>query len=192
MVLSGPSGVGKSTVGDLVLERAEGLVRSVSLTTRPPRRGDVDGRDYRFVPISRFEELRDEGRLLEWAEVHGHLYGTEAAWVDGRLAGGDDVLLEIDVQGGMSVKERRPGAVLIFLLPPSRAELERRLRGRATDREEEMVRRLENAVAEIASAPRYDYLVVNEDLERCVADVLGILAAERLSASRAVLEAPDD
>lgn len=190
-MLSGPSGVGKSTVGDLVLGRAEGLVRSVSLTTRPPRRGDVDGRDYRFVPAERFTEMRDEGMLLEWAEVHGHLYGTEAAWVDGRLEEGSDVLLEIDVQGGMSVKERRPDAVLVFLLPPSREELERRLRGRATDREDDVVRRLENAVAELAAAPRYDYLVVNDDLERCVADVLGIVAAERLRASRAATDLPD-
>ncbi|MDD3643007.1 MAG: guanylate kinase [Candidatus Krumholzibacteria bacterium] len=186
-MLSGPSGVGKSTVGDRVLAREAGLVRSVSLTTRPPRRGDVDGRDYRFVPVARFEELRESGRLLEWAEVHGHLYGTEAAWVDGRLAEGKDVLLEIDVQGGMSVKERRPDSALVFLLPPSRDDLERRLRGRATDREEDVVRRLANASAELAAASRYDYIVVNDDLDRCVADVRGILAAERLRTSRTSL-----
>lgn len=177
--------MGKTTVGELVLARATGLVRSVSLTTRAPRAGDVDGRDYRFVSVPRFEELRGEGRLLEWAEVHGHLYGTEAAWVDERLAGGAGVLLEIDVQGGMSVKRLRPGAVLVFLLPPSRAELERRLRGRATDREEDVRRRLANADAELAAAHRYDYLVVNDDLDRCAAEVLGIIAAEALRTSRA-------
>lgn len=191
-MLSGPSGVGKSTVGDLVLERSGGLVRSVSLTTRPPRPGEVEGRDYRFVTIPRFEELRDEGKLLEWARVHGHLYGTEEAWVDERLAAGEDVLLEIDVQGGMSVKERRPGAVLVFLLPPSRGELERRLRGRGTDREADLRRRLENASAELAAAPRYDYLVVNDDRGRCADDVLRIVESERLRASRAVLEARGD
>lgn len=128
--------------------------------------------------------------LLEWAEVHGHLYGTEAAWVDRRLAEGNDVLLEIDVQGGMSVKERRPDAALIFLLPPSRAELEKRLRGRGTDREEDVARRLGNAAAELDAARRYDYLVVNDDLERCVGEVAGIVAAERLRSSRAVWNPP--
>jgi guanylate kinase len=184
--------VGKSTVGDLVLARSEGLVRSVSLTTRPPRRGDVDGRDYRFVSVPRFEELRRDGMLLEWAEVHGHLYGTEAAWVEQRLAEGRDVLLEIDVQGGMSVKERRPDTALVFLLPPSRGVLEGRLRGRATDPEADVVRRLVNAVAELSAASRYDYLVVNDDLDRCAADVIGIIAAERLRASRAILEGQGD
>ena len=178
VVISGPSGVGKSTVAGMVLERSPWLVRSVSLTTRSPRPGDVDGEDYRFVSEEEFAERRSAGGLLEWAEVHGNLYGTEAEQVDRQLEAGRSVLLEIDVQGGRSVKEARPGAILIFLLPPSDEILEERLRGRGTDEEAVILKRLSNARRELESAEFYDYTVVNDDLDGCVSEILGILGAE--------------
>ena len=184
VVVSGPSGVGKSTIVRGLLERSGDMELSVSMTTRRARRGENEGTEYRFVSPEQFRAARDGGELLEWAEVHGNLYGTPAAFVERTLARGRNVLLEIDVQGGMSVKKRVPEAVLIFLLPPSRRELERRLRGRATDDEETIRRRLENAERELELYQHYDYLVVNEDVERCTDEVFGIVASERLRRSR--------
>ena len=181
VVISGPSGAGKSTVADKILEKSPGLVRSVSVTTRRPRAGDVDGEDYHFVSPEEFAARREAGRLLEWAEVHGNLYGTEAEQIDRSIAGGKRVLLEIDVQGGRSVKAVRPGAVLIFILPPSDEILEERLRGRGTDEEAVILKRLENARRELEAAEDYDYRVVNDDLDRCVGEVLEIIA-DRASA----------
>ncbi len=178
VVISGPSGVGKSTVAGMVLEKSPGLVRSVSLTTRDPRGGDVDGEDYHFVSEGEFAARREAGALLEWAEVHGNLYGTESDQVDRQLAGGKSVLLEIDVQGGRSVKTARPDAVLIFILPPSDEILEARLRGRGTDDEAVILKRLAGARRELQSAEYYDHTVINDDLGRCTGEVLGIIGAE--------------
>ena len=181
VVISGPSGAGKSTVVEKVLEKSSGLVRLVSVTTRMPRAGDVDGEDYHFVSPEEFAARREAGRFLEWAEVHGNLYGTEAEQVDRSIDGGKSVLLEIDVQGGRSVKAARPGAVLIFLLPPSDEILEERLRGRGTDEEAVILKRLENARRELEAAEDYDHRIVNDDLDRCVGEVLEIIA-DRASA----------
>jgi guanylate kinase len=184
IVVSGPSGVGKSTVVKKVLAAATRLSCAVSLTSREPREGERDGINYVFVSREEFIRRRDAGELLEWAEVYGNLYGTPARFVDERLDAGVGVLLEIDVQGGESVKKERPDAVLVFLLPPSYEELERRLRGRKTDDEETIRRRLDIARRELTCHDRYDYIVVNDDVGRCAADVLAVIKAEGLRRGR--------
>jgi len=183
-VVSGPSGVGKSTVVDRVLERAGNFAASVSLTTRPPRGDEKEGEDYFFVTAEEFARRRAAGELLEWAEVHGNLYGTPVAFVSRKLSEGVNVILEIDVQGGMSVKERYSDAVLIFLLPPGFAVLKERLKGRGTDDEEVIRHRLENAKRELAFFNRYDFLVVNDEVDRCVDDCLSVIRAEALRRER--------
>ena len=187
VVVSGPSGVGKSTVVDRVLMRAANFVSSVSVTTRPPRGEEKDGVDYFFVTREAFERRRDAGELLEWAEVHGNLYGTPERFVAGSLAGGVNVILEIDIQGGMSVKERFSDAVLIFLLPPGFEALKERLKGRATDEEAVIRRRLENANHELTFSNKYDYIVINDEAGRCADDCLSIIRAEALREERTTL-----
>jgi guanylate kinase len=187
VVVSGPSGVGKSTVVDRILRHVAGFVPSVSVTTRPPRGAEKDGVDYFFVTREVFERRRDAGEFLEWAEVHGNLYATPAPFITRSLAAGVSVILEIDIQGGMNVKERFPEAVLIFLLPPGFEALKERLKGRATDDEAVIRRRLENAKHELASSSRYDYIVINDDAERCADDCLSIIRAEALREVRTTL-----
>jgi guanylate kinase len=184
IVVSGPSGVGKSTIVERLLERCDDISPSVSMTTREPRPGEREGVDYFFVTQSEFARRRDAGELLEWATVHGNLYGTPGRHVDERIGYGQRVLLEIDVQGGMTVKEKRPDAVLVFLLPPSLEELERRLRGRGTDDEAVVRRRLKNARWELGFYDTYDYLVVNDEIGPCVDDALCIIRSESLRHGR--------
>lgn len=179
IVISGPSGVGKSTIADIVLERSPGMVRSVSITTRGKRGREKDGVDYFFVSREDFLAEADSGRLLEWAEVHGNMYGTRLDFVEEQLGAGRDVLLEIDVQGGMKVSGKRPDALMIFILPPSIEELERRLRGRGTDSEEVIRRRLENAARELEYRDRYRHRVVNDRIDDCVEEVLGIITGRK-------------
>jgi guanylate kinase len=189
-VLSGPSGVGKDSVLHhlLTAEGAApwigGIWKCVTATTRAPRPGEVDGVDYHFWDATHFKQQVERNALLEWAEVFGHLYGTPRGWVDERLATGDDVILKIDVQGGLQAKERRPDAVMIFLLPPSREELERRLRQRLTDTEAQIARRQKDAHFELSKARLYDYLVVNDNLETAVTQVGSIIVAERCRTAR--------
>jgi guanylate kinase len=184
LVLSAPSGAGKSTLVREVRSRVGGLDFSVSHTTRPPRAGETDGVDYHFVEPTVFEAMIREGAFAEWAEVHGNLYGTHLRALEVRLEEGADVLLDIDVQGALQLGERVPGAVLVFVLPPSWAELRRRLTGRGLDSEEVVERRLANARGELEQAMRYDYLVVNDHLDRAADELCSIVRAERCRAAR--------
>ncbi len=179
IVVSGPSGVGKTTIVRRALEDDPLITYSVSVTTRPPRAGETTGSDYEFVSDSGFDALIEEGALAEWAEVHGHRYGTRASVIRDALERGLDVIMDVDVQGGMSIKRLFPEALLIFIDPPSREELERRLRGRATDDEEVIARRLANAIGELEWGPRYDHRVTNEGLDETVRAVMELIAERR-------------
>ena len=168
-----------SIVRELVGADPEGLSLSVSVTTRAPRPGEVDGVDYFFVDEDAFDRMVGAGELLEWAEIVGHRSGTPRGFVEDRLAAGRDVILEIDVVGASQVRERIPGSVLIFLEPPSMAELERRLRGRGTETEERIRLRLEAAAWELGQRDWFDHVVVNDELERASAQVAAIIDASR-------------
>jgi guanylate kinase len=172
VVIAGPSGVGKGTVHTRVREALPDSVLSVSATTRPARPHERDGVDYRFVDREGFEAMVTGDELLEWAEYADHLYGTPRAAVEAAVADGRTVVLDIEVQGAVQVRDRDPEALLIFLAPPSFEELERRLRGRGTEDEEYVARRLAIAHEEVAQRDRFDVVVVNDDLDRCVAQVL--------------------
>lgn len=179
-VVAAPSGTGKTTVCRRVVARDPQVELSVSHTTRARRPGEEDGIAYHFVTPAVFQAMVDEKEFLEWAEYHGNRYGTSWAALEAPLAGGRDVLLEIEVQGARQVRERRSDARLIFLIPPSMAVLETRLRQRGTETEEAVAGRLALARSELAVADGlFDYAVVNDDLERCVAEVSEILRAER-------------
>ena len=180
VVISGPSGVGKSTIVREALART-GAAYSVSVTTRRPRPGEVDGRDYRFASREAFEKMIADGALLEWAEVHGALYGTPRRPVEEALAAGRTVILEIDVQGGLQVRRKMPDATGVLIEPPSDAELMRRLAGRGTEGPEAVRRRFDKAKEEIRLARQsgaYEYNVVNDDLERATRQVVDILVQE--------------
>jgi guanylate kinase len=178
-VLSAPSGAGKSSIVKRVMARVPDLVFSVSATTRTPRAGERDGVDYTFMDRARFEEAIRRGELLEHAEVHGNLYGTPGRAVDAALARGEDVLLDIDVQGAGQVRASRPDATLVFILPPSRAELERRLRGRGLDAEATIALRLRNATREVAEVGAFDHVIVNEDLDAAASELEAVVRALR-------------
>ncbi len=179
IVVSAPSGAGKTTVLARVLAETPGLRFSVSHTTRPPREGEQEGRDYHFVDRPRFLELRDADRLLEWAEVHGNLYGTGHAELARARAEGRDILLDLDVQGAAQVRTRIRDAVTVFILPPSYGVLEQRLRGRGLDDEVAIRRRLATAGREIDAFQSYDYAIVNDDLDACVEQLKSIVRAAR-------------
>lgn len=179
VVIAGPSGVGKGTVHRHVRAALDDAVLSVSVTTRAPRPGEWDGVDYHFVDPDRFAAMVAGGELLEWAPYAGHLYGTPLAPVAAAVAQGAVVVLDIEVQGAVQVKERVPDALLVFLLPPSFEELEARLRGRGTEDDATIACRLEVARQEVASSEVFDVRVVNDDLDACVAEVLEHIAAAR-------------
>lgn len=184
-VLSSPSGAGKTTITRALLDGDAGLSMSVSVTTRPPREGEVDGRDYRFIDRPAFEQLVADDALLEHARVFDHWYGTPRAPVEAALAEGRDMVFDIDWQGAQQVRARLPDDfVSVFILPPSMTELHDRLRRRAKDSEKVVIARMAKAVDEVSHYDEYDYVIVNDDLERAVASVRAILAAERLKRAR--------
>jgi guanylate kinase len=178
-VVSAPSGTGKTTVCKALVAGDPNLRFSISHTTRAPRNGERDGADYHFVDRARFAELLAQGAFLEHAEYAGNLYGTSHAALEAPLAAGHDLLLEIEVQGARQVRERRPDARLVFLVPPSTTALERRLAGRGSDSPEAVKARLDLAQRELAARDLFDYEIVNDDLDRCVAAVREVIAAER-------------
>jgi guanylate kinase len=186
-VLSSPSGAGKSTLSRLLLESDKNLELSISVTTRPRRPSEVEGRHYHFIDADAFGRMRDGGELLEWAEVHGNFYGTPRAPVERALDRGQDVLFDIDWQGTEQLSKIdavRPDLVRVFVLPPNFRELKARLERRAEDSPETIRRRLDNARAEIGKWGQYDYIVINEDLETSFRLVRAILAAERSRRAR--------
>jgi guanylate kinase len=191
MVISAPSGTGKSTICRRVIELSKSstlfdreLEFSVSTTTRDPRRSEVDGTDYNFVDENRFKDLKNNEEFLESAMVHGEYYGTSKSSVESAVESGKDVLLEIDVQGGQQVKERCNNAVLVFIAPPSLPELERRLKNRGTETEEEIEQRLERARAELDSIDLYDYVVINDEIDDAVNKIISIRTAEKCRLDR--------
>jgi guanylate kinase len=179
IVLSGPSGVGKDTVLHELRTLEPRLRYSVSYTTRAPRPGEVDGVAYSFIDRDRFLAMAERGEFLEWAEVHGQLYGTSEARVKEALDRGEDIVLKIDVQGAAWIRPRVDGAIFIFLLPPSEEELRRRLVGRDTEDEATRELRFGNAVAELADGAAYDHRVVNDDVGRAAAEILDIVRSRR-------------
>lgn len=190
-VVSAPSGAGKTTLCREVRRLVTDLRYSVSVTTRHPRPGEVDGGDFRFVSDADFERLREAGEFAEWASVHGHMYGTPARALEEALNDGRDVLLDIDTQGAAKLRARYPQAVLVFVVAPSMAELEQRLRERRSDDEVEIARRLKNARGEVALWRTYDYLIVNRELKEALVQLVAIVQAERCRVNRLSLGFPD-
>jgi guanylate kinase len=184
LVVSGPSGVGKGTLVERLLAARPDCALSISATTRARRPHETDGIQYFFLSRETFEARRADGYFLEWAEVHGHLYGTPRAFVAERLREGRIVVLEVDVQGGASIRRADRSVVSVFVSPPSIESLRERLLGRGTDRPEVVQQRLRNAPAEMAQMKEYDYVVVNDDLEQATARLVAIVDAERSRVSR--------
>ena len=185
LVLSSPSGAGKTTLSRKLLEADPAVELSVSVTTREQRPGEIDGRDYQFIDAARFDAMVKGGELLEWAQVFGHRYGTPRAPVEAALGNGHDVLFDIDWQGTQQLREKADhDLVSIFVLPPSMADLERRLRRRAQDPDEVIRARMATAAEEMSHWAEYDYVVINTDVDRAFREVHTILAAERLKRER--------
>jgi guanylate kinase len=185
LVLSSPSGAGKTTLSRALLKEDRGIELSVSVTTRRPRPGEVDGKDYFFIDRVRYDEMVRNGELLEWAEVFGNCYGTPRGPVEAALKAGRDVLFDIDWQGTQQLRDAaRHDLVSVFVLPPSIDELERRLRSRALDSDDVIHARMSKAADEMSHWAEYDYVVINRDVEQAFADVRAILGAERLRRER--------
>lgn len=184
VLFSGPSGVGKDTVLDIVLNKDKNLQKSISLTTRDIRENEVDGKDYYFISKNEFENLIDQGQVLEFAKYGSNFYGTPKAPIDKWLSEGKTVILKIEVQGASKIKELYPDSVAIFVLPPSMSELENRLRSRGTENEEDIKKRLDIAREEVMRSKDYDFIVINDDLESASNNVLSIVKALDFSYKR--------
>ena len=183
-VFTGPSGTGKGTILSQVLKQDKRLFLSVSATTRAPREGETHGKHYYFLDKQTFEDKINKGEFLEYAQYVGNYYGTLEEPVNEQLKNGNDVILEIEVQGAMQIHEKRPDAVMIFVAPPSIEELERRLVGRGTENPEKVAARMKTAEEELKQADKFDYIIVNDDLDCAIADLLAILRAERCRNSK--------
>ena len=181
-IISGPSGVGKSTILHELFKRREKLYFSISATTRAPRAGEVDGVDYHFIQVERFRRMIGEDAFLEYAEFVGNFYGTPKRYVEEAMERGEDVILDIELQGAIQVHQKMPEAVRIFVLPPSISELERRLRTRGTETDDKIAGRLIRARTEFESAGSYDYIVINDDVEKAVSELDAIMTAEHCRA----------
>ena len=179
-IVSAPSGAGKTTLVRLLLEKDPGIRVSISSTTRPPRTGENDGREYHFVDVQYFLEMVSRGDFLEWAEVHGNYYGTSRRWIEAEMTAGRDVLLEIDWQGAQQVRKAFPSAIGIFILPPSLEELKSRLSGRGTDSAETIARRIAAARDEMRHVDEFDYVSINDDLQQALDNLRSIVSATRL------------
>ena len=192
-IVSAPSGAGKSSLVKAALAEDKRLTLSVSFTTRPPREGELNGREYHFVDPKTFEAMLKRGEFLESAEVHGNRYGTSKKWIAEARARGQDIMLEIDWQGARQVRKTFPDAVSVFILPPSPVlqELERRLRGRGQDSEEDIRRRLRDAREEISHVAEFDYVIINKQFEEARQDLAAIVRAARLKRSSQIAQHPE-
>jgi guanylate kinase len=184
LVISGPSGSGKGTVCKKLIERNEKLVFSVSATTRKPRPGEIDGVNYFFIDDKKFDEMVDNNEFLEYANVHGNRYGTPINFVKNEIEKGEIVILEIDVQGAIQIKEKYNEAVFIFLVPPSMNELKNRIVKRGTESKEDIDLRLKNALNELKFVDKYDYIVINDEVDEAVNKIEAIIKAEKLRVAR--------
>jgi len=188
--LSGPSGVGKSTIISTILERNSDFILSVSYTTRPPRKHEVEGKDYFFITHTQFERMIDQGAFLEWAHVHNHLYGTSLSWVESEELKGRNILFDIDVQGVRQAQEIKSPGCFIFVIPPSMDDLRTRLDKRGTEDENTMKTRLDNARQELKAWDRYDFLVVNDTIGSAIQDIQSIIDACRCSRDEVIKRLP--
>jgi len=188
-VLSAPSGAGKSTLARRLVQDTEGLIFSISTTTRAPRPGEQDGREYFFVDDARFDAMVAENGFVEWVRVYANRYGTGRAWLEQTLARGVDVLLDIETTGALNIRTAIPDAIMVFLLPPSAGELERRLRGRGSDSEAQISLRMQHARHEMELFEAYDYLIVNDDLERTYRQLQAVVLAARAQRERMIGQA---
>ncbi|MBA3033980.1 MAG: guanylate kinase [Gammaproteobacteria bacterium] len=190
-IVSAPSGAGKSTLVKMLMERDAGIGHSISYTTRKPRPGEQDGREYHFIDIATFVAMRDKGDFLEWAEVHDNFYGTSRSWLLDEMRAGRDTILEIDWQGAQQVRALIPGTVGIFIVPPSIAELERRLQARGQDGAEVIQRRVAAALGELRHVSEFDFVIINNDLQEALEDLIAAVRASRLGFARQRARHPD-
>ena len=179
-IVAAPSGAGKTTLVRMLLEQDGDIRLSVSSTTRAPRPGEQDGREYRFVDVQEFLDRVSQGEFLEWAEVHGNYYGTSKRWIEAEMAAGRDVLLEIDWQGAQQVRKVFPQAIGVFILPPSMTALKDRLSGRGTDSAETIARRIAAARDEMRHVDEFDYVIINDDLQQALDNLMSVVSASRL------------